>query len=125
MRMLLDVGVVLTCGALAGVSSLLQSAPTRAAALPATMSSAAVPMAPSPSAAPMRVRRSGGVAQHFEAANLSHDGHLTRDQAGKADWSRVFRHFDEIDADHRGWVTVEQIHAFNRSHRTRRAAGSV
>ena len=127
MRMVLNVSVVLACGALAGVSSLLQSAPTRAAVLPAAMASTArpVPMMPDASAVLTLVKRSGGVEAHFEAANTTHDGHLTRDQAEKADWSRVAKHFDEIDADHRGWITVDQIHAFNRLHRAHRKGATA
>ena len=68
----------------------------------------------------MQAKRSGSIEAHFEAANTTHDGRLTRDQAEKVDWPRVVRHFDEIDNDHKGWVTAEQIHAFNRSHRGHR-----
>ena len=116
MRVILNASVVLMCGALAGISSLARSAPTQAAVLPASSSS------PGGGASPflMQVKRSGAIEAHFEAANITHDGRLTRDQAEKVDWPRVARHFDEIDADHKGWVSVEQIHAFNRSHRTHR-----
>ena len=115
MRVILNASVVLMCGMLAGISSLARSVPTQAAVLPAASS-------PSGGASSflMQVKRSGGIEAHFEAANTTHDGRLTRDQAEKADWPRVVRHFDEIDTDHRGWITAEQIHAFNRSHRAHR-----
>lgn len=53
----------------------------------------------------------------FNAANTTGDGHLTKlqAQAGKLKW--VANNFDAIDADHKGFVTLEDIHAFRRAHR--------
>ena len=119
MRVPLNVGVVLTCGVLAAVSSLARGTPTRAAILPATPF-----VVDGTSPLPPQVGHSGGIEAHFEAANVTRDGRLTRDQAEKAGWPRVARHFDEIDSDHRGWITVGQIHAFNRLHRAHRKAAT-
>ena len=58
-------------------------------------------------------RHYASLAEHFVAANTSHDGKLTIDQASRAGWARIVRHFDEIDTDHAGFVTVAQIHAYN------------
>jgi hypothetical protein len=55
--------------------------------------------------------------QHFEAANTSHDGHLTKEQAGAAKWTYVDKNFDAIDKDHKGYVTVEDIHGFQAARR--------
>lgn len=120
MRMVLNISAVLLCGALAGLSSLAQSAPSRAASV-----ANALPGAPSHPVDPGEVQvrhTAGGVEAHFAAANTTHDGHLTRQQAELADWPRVAKHFGEIDTDNKGWITAEQIHAFNRSHHKHRAA---
>ncbi len=121
MRMVLNISAVLLCGSLAGLSALAQSAPSRAASVPAALSNAA-PQAIDPDRIEIR-HGSSGVETHFAAANTTHDGHLTRQQTELADWPRVAKHFDEIDTDHKGWITAEQIHAFNRSHHKHRKEG--
>ncbi|MCQ8277333.1 hypothetical protein NFI95_02565 [Acetobacteraceae bacterium KSS8] len=116
MRSLLNISAVLACGMLAGVCGLIQGQPSRAASVSgATLLAGSGAMRPAQDAI-IPVRRAGSVEAHFAAANITHDGHLTRDQALQSDWSRVARHFDEIDTDHKGWITVEQIHAYNKSH---------
>lgn len=55
----------------------------------------------------------------FQAANTTHDGKLTRDQAA-AGMPRVAQHFDEIDTQKNGYVTLPQIQAFMRQHATQR-----
>ena len=55
------------------------------------------------------------------AANTSHDGQLTKAQSDAIGWKRVSKHFDEIDGDHRGWVGIDQIRAYNQSHHKHRA----
>ncbi len=57
--------------------------------------------------------RYANLTEHFVAANTSHDGRLTIDQATRAGWVRIVRHFGEIDTDHLGFVTAAQIHAYN------------
>ncbi len=121
MRMVLNISAVLVCGSLAGLSALAQSAPSRAASVPAALSDVA-PQAVDPDRIEVR-HAAGGVEAHFAAANTTRDGHLTRQQVELADWPRVAKHFDEIDADHKGWITAEQIHAFNRSHHKHRKDG--
>jgi hypothetical protein len=59
--------------------------------------------------------------ERFDQANTSHDGHLTLDQA-KAGLPGVARHFGAIDKDKKGYVTVEEIHAYNTQHRAHRTA---
>ena len=120
MRMVLNISAVLLCGALAGLSSLAQSAPSRAASVTTTL-----PIPVSRPVVPVEVQVRhvvGGVEAHFASANTSHDGHLTRQQAEQADWPRVAKHFSEIDTDNKGWISAEQIHAFNRSHHKHRVA---
>jgi hypothetical protein len=52
-----------------------------------------------------------GLAQRFAAANATHDGRLTRDQAA-AGMPVVARNFDTIDVGHKGFVTLPEIRAF-------------
>ena len=60
------------------------------------------------------------LAQRFAAANTSHDGHLTREQADAASWKYVSRNFAAIDKDHQGYVTVEDNRAYARANRAAR-----
>jgi hypothetical protein len=65
--------------------------------------------------APKHARQS--MTQQFEQANTTHDGHLTLEQA-KAGYKSVARHFAAIDVDKKGYVTEEDIHAYNKTQRT-------
>lgn len=56
------------------------------------------------------------MAQRFEQANVTHDGHLTLDQA-KTGYESVARHFAAIDQDKKGFVTVDDIRAYNKAQR--------
>lgn len=58
--------------------------------------------------------------QRFAAANTTNDGHLTRDQADAAKWTYVSRHFDTIDKDHKGYVTIDDIRAYAKAARASR-----
>ncbi len=121
MRMVLNISAVLLCGALAGLSSLVQSAPSRAASVTTTLSTTTLSKPADP--VDFQVRHpASSVEAHFAAANTTGDGHLTRQQVEQADWPRVARHFSEIDTDNKGWISAEQIHAFNRSHHRHRVA---
>ena len=51
-------------------------------------------------------------ARRFEAANTSHDGRLTRAQAEAAHMRGVGTHFAEIDSQHRGYVTFDELSAW-------------
>ena len=48
----------------------------------------------------------------FYAANTTHDGHLTLDQAKAANFKLVVDHFNEIDTAKRGYVTFYDIQAW-------------
>ncbi|MCW3475457.1 EF-hand domain-containing protein [Limobrevibacterium gyesilva] len=64
--------------------------------------------------------------QRFDAANTTHDGHLTKEQARSAKMTQTVRHFDAIDKDHKGYVTMDDLHAYasaqRAQHRTTPAA---
>jgi hypothetical protein len=48
---------------------------------------------------------------HFAEANAAHDGHLTLEEA-KGGYGLVAKHFDDIDADHKGYVTENDVRAW-------------
>jgi hypothetical protein len=56
----------------------------------------------------------------FAAANTTHDGRLTRDQAEAGGMKMVAKNFDAIDVDHHGYVTLQDIRAFAQSRRAGR-----
>ena len=55
--------------------------------------------------------------QRFEKANVTHDGHLTLEQA-KTGYKSVAKHFSTIDKDKKGYVTEDDIHAYYKAQRT-------
>lgn len=55
--------------------------------------------------------------QRFSQANDTHDGHLTEEQA-KAGYHSIARHFAAIDKDKKGYVTLDDIRAYNKLQRT-------
>jgi hypothetical protein len=57
--------------------------------------------------------------QHFTQADLAHDGRLTREEA-KGGYALVAKHFDEIDVDHKGYVTADDIRAWRVIRKTTR-----
>jgi hypothetical protein len=55
----------------------------------------------------------------FAAANTTHDGRLTQAQAQAGGLRPVAKHFQEIDHDQKGYVTMQDIKEW---HRARKAA---
>ena len=55
--------------------------------------------------------------QRFEQANVTHDGHLTLDQA-KTGYKSIARHFDAIDRDKKGYITEDDIRAYDKTQHT-------
>jgi len=51
--------------------------------------------------------------QRFDAANTTHDGHLTLAQAQAAGMKPVVKHFGAIDIQNRGYVTLNEIMAWH------------
>ncbi len=56
------------------------------------------------------------MSQHFQQANVTHDGHLTLDQA-KTGYKSVARHFSMIDQDKKGYITEDDIRAYYKTQR--------
>lgn len=59
--------------------------------------------------------------QKFEAANTTHDGHLTEAQAESGGMKRVAKNFAAIDTDKKGYVTIEEIRAYRKAQRAAKA----
>ncbi|MGA9868979.1 MAG: EF-hand domain-containing protein [Acetobacteraceae bacterium] len=59
--------------------------------------------------------------KRFQAANTTHDGHLTADQArASSHMHTVSANFDAIDKDHKGFVTEDDIRAWYKARREAR-----
>ncbi|HTJ89673.1 MAG TPA: hypothetical protein VL356_05805 [Acidocella sp.] len=62
----------------------------------------------------------------FDAANTTHDGHLTLAQAEKAGMTKIVKNFNAIDTQHRGYVTFNDVVAWRldtmAAHMEKRAA---
>ena len=54
--------------------------------------------------------------KRFAAADANADGQLTRDEA-KGKMPMVYKHFDDIDAAHKGFVTLADIRAYAMAQR--------
>lgn len=109
--------------ALVALAALIAAPSLAQTVSPMTGTTAAPPVvAPATADAPAHPRRPRqALAQRFEAANTTHDGHLTREQAqGKL--PQVYRRFDEIDTAHKGYVTVDEVRAYARTQRQARRA---
>ncbi len=78
---------------------------------------------PLPQAAPAHPRKT--FRDRFEAANTTHDGRLTLDQAQAANMHGVAQHFTEMDADKKGYITLQDVRAWHLAHRAARAGGSA
>src|SRR5262249_60348806 len=55
--------------------------------------------------------------QRFDAANSTHDGHLTKDQAQAAHMYSTVKNWDAIDKDKKGYVTMDDLKAYAAAQR--------
>ena len=60
--------------------------------------------------------------QRFEAANTTHDGKLTKEQAQAGHMRSVVRDFDKIDTAKRGYVSYDEVRAYQAKRRAERRA---
>jgi hypothetical protein len=104
-----------------------QPAPTAQPAPAAQPVPAAQPASTAATAAPVTTTQAPTVTkphrmswqQRFAEANATHDGHLTLQQA-EAGYRTIARHFREIDADKKGYLTVEDIDNWHKLQRAMR-----
>jgi hypothetical protein len=70
----------------------------------------------------------GGPGEHakfadkFAAANVTHDGRLTQQQAMAGGMRAVSKHFAQIDRDQKGYVTLQDIKEWHRAMHAEKAA---
>ena len=62
--------------------------------------------------------------ERFDAANTTHDGHLTLEQARAGRMNAVVRDFADIDTAKRGYVTLDEIKAHRKSVRQAKKAAA-
>ena len=96
--------------------------PAPAAPAPVTTEPASPPAAAAPTTPPVKhavTHHRRTLQQRFDAANTTHDGHLTRDQAAAAKWSYVIRHFAAMDTAKKGYVTMAEISAYAKAQRAK------
>ncbi len=55
------------------------------------------------------------MGQRFDSANTSGDGRLTLQQAQAAHMGRIVKNFGQIDADRKGYVTKQDIQAWQHA----------
>jgi hypothetical protein len=92
------------------------------AAPPDAPAQAAPPDAAPAPARPRAQRPRGTFAQRFNAANTTHDGKLTLEQARAARFRSVVRNFTAMDRDGKGYVTRHDVVAYRKALRAQRAA---
>lgn len=54
--------------------------------------------------------------QKFSTANVTHDGHLTAQQA-QTGYKSLYKHFAEIDTGNKGFITQEDVGAWRKAQR--------
>ena len=59
----------------------------------------------------------------FQAANTTGNGRLTLAQAQAGNLPAIVRHFDTIDTQHKGYVTLQDIRAYRQQMRAARQGG--
>lgn len=92
-----------------------QTTPAPAQAAPVTAAPATLPDTPAPKAKLSRLQK------RFAAANTTHDGHLTLEQARANKWTQIVTHFSTLDAEKKGYVTEAQIGAAAHAARATKA----
>jgi hypothetical protein len=60
-------------------------------------------------------------AEHFANANITHDGHLTLDQATSG-YKSLAKSFSQIDVGHHGYITTDDIKAWRAAKKAARLA---
>lgn len=96
---------------------------------PSSPAPAAAPAAPpvtqtAPAAAPHAVHHRRTRQEQFDAANTTHDGHLTQEQA-RSGMPAIARNFAAIDTAKKGYVTMDDIKAYYAGRRAARRAAAA
>lgn len=67
-------------------------------------------------------KHKAGWEEKFAEANTTKDGHLTLEQA-QSGYPDIVKHFSEIDTDNKGYVTLDDMHAWHKAQATARHLG--
>lgn len=90
-------------------------------ALPSKPPGAVATMPAPMSGAPMSTHKPRQTLDaRFAAANTTHDGHLTLDQAQTANWSYVAKNFTAMDKGSKGYVTTADVRGYAHARRAAR-----
>jgi hypothetical protein len=100
-----------------GQTTAAPATPAPAAAAPA----AATPAAP----AKKTTHRRMTFQQRFDAANTTHDGKLTKEQAQAAHMTSTVKNWDAIDKDKKGYVTMDDLKAYAAAQRAAHHAATT
>ena len=95
------------------------SPPLAATPLPNTAASGGIASTTGAAATPRHHRMTW--KERFAQANIAQDGHLTLQEANVG-YKTIARHFKEIDADKKGYVTEEDINNWHKLQRATRHA---
>lgn len=98
------------------VAGLLAGAMTAVPAFAQNAPSGNFQAAPQSSEAP----RKEAFIKQFRAANTTHDGKLTPQQAEAGNMPFVAKHFSEIDTANKGYVTLREVGAYFRKLKAQR-----
>jgi hypothetical protein len=75
----------------------------------------ASPPAPAPQGAALRAQVERKLKAGFDAADVTHGGTVTRDQARAAGLGYIVKHFDDIDRQRAGAVSFDDVKRFLRT----------
>ena len=104
------------------VPALAQSAPAAGAPSPSAPSPSSPAVTPAAPHAHRAHHPRMSLAERFKHANITGDGHLTQEQAKAGHLFAVARHFDAIDTQHHGYVTLADIQSYEKTMRAKRHA---
>jgi hypothetical protein len=102
---------------------LLLAVPAYAQSVAPATATAAGPAGSGAASAPGAAPHRQTMRERFAEANTTHDGHLTLAQA-QAGFPAMARLFDAIDRDHKGYLTMDDIHAYYEAKRAARHASN-
>jgi len=102
--------VGLTAAMIAGPALAQTAAPAAPAAPAAAAPATAAPAAKAKGAGKEKFE------QRFDAANTTHDGKLTLDQAKAGKLHGVVKQFAAIDTGNKGYVTKADVEAYRKAH---------
>ncbi len=75
-----------------------------------------------PAVTPTKPARVSRMEKRFDEANVTHDGHLTLDQAKAAKMTNVVKSFATIDRGAKGYVTLDDLQTAAATARAAKAA---